>query len=211
MDPAGLFSVFDRGGVVIWAIAALSLFTLTLIIWKAIRLSRLGVWGGSAAEAAVDAFQASGTVPPGQRGGMRLRVARHAMEAVTDDRFAEAQSREETERFARRLLVEARSGLRALDVIATVAPLLGLLGTVLGMIEAFQALQDSGARADPSALAGGIWEALLTTAAGMAVAIPAALALAWFESLVDSVAADMEDLATRVFLARPSRQAQAAE
>ena len=142
---------------------------------------------------------------------MRLRVARHAMEAVTDDRFAEAQSREETERFARRLLVEARSGLRALDVIATVAPLLGLLGTVLGMIEAFQALQDSGARADPSALAGGIWEALLTTAAGMAVAIPAALALAWYESLVDSVAADMEDLATRVFLARPSRQARAAE
>ena len=191
MEPVGLFSVFDRGGVVIWAIAALSLFTLTLIIWKAIRLSRLGVWGGAVAEAAVDAFQASGTIPAGQRGGLRLRVARHAMDAVTDGRFAEAEAREETERFARRLLVEARSGLRALDVIATVAPLLGLLGTVLGMIEAFQALQDSGARADPSALSGAIWEALLTTEAGMAVAIPAAQALAWLESLVESVSSDM--------------------
>jgi biopolymer transport protein ExbB len=74
-----------------------------------------------------------------------------------------------------------------------------LLGTVLGMIAAFQTLQQSGAQADPSDLAGGIWEALLTTAAGMGVAIPASMALSWFESVVDRVQADMEDLATRIF------------
>ena len=77
------------------------------------------------------------------------------------------------------------------------------------MIEACQALQGSGGRADPSTLAGGIWEALLTTAAGMAVAIPAALALAWFEGVIDRVAADMEDLATRVFLAEARRRGKA--
>jgi biopolymer transport protein ExbB len=64
-----------------------------------------------------------------------------------------------------------------LELISTIAPLLGLLGTVLGMIAAFQALQESGSRADPAILAGGIWEALLTTAAGMAVAIPASITL----------------------------------
>lgn len=211
MDAAGVFSLLDRGGVVIWVIAALSLVTLTLILWKALRLARLGAWGGAAAEAAVASFCASGRAPVVQPGGLRAQVVHHAIGAVGNAALDEAQAREETERFARQRLNEARAGLRALDVIATVAPLLGLLGTVLGMIEAFQALQDSGARADPSALAGGIWEALLTTAAGMAVAIPAALALAWFESVVDGVAADMEDLTTRVFLARPKSMARAAE
>lgn len=205
MDMTVLQSFFERGGVVIWAIAALSLFTVTLIIWKTIRLTWMGIWGGEAADAAVDAWRKNGAIPASETGGLRFLVARHAIRCSVDTALAEAEAREETERFARRLLVEARSGLRALDVIATIAPLLGLLGTVLGMIGAFQALQESGARADPSSLAGGIWEALLTTAAGMAVAIPAALALAWFESLVDSVAADMEDLATRVFLAAKGR------
>jgi biopolymer transport protein ExbB len=96
-------------------------------------------------------------------------------------------------------------------VISTIAPLLGLLGTVLGMIAAFQALQTSGAQADASVLAGGIWEALLTTAAGMAVAIPAALALAWFEAVIDRVASDLEDLLARVFLAQPGVLRSAAE
>ena len=102
---------------------------------------------------------------------------------------------------AKGLLAEARTGLRALELVATIAPLIGLLGTVLGMIAAFQALQTSGNSADPSVLAGGIWEALLTTAAGMAVAIPASAALTWFESVADRVQADMEDAATRIFTA----------
>ncbi|WP_346348176.1 MULTISPECIES: MotA/TolQ/ExbB proton channel family protein [unclassified Sulfitobacter] len=88
-------------------------------------------------------------------------------------------AREEVTRLAAHELAVLRGGLRPLELIATIAPLIGLLGTVLGMIEAFQALETSGGQADPSALAGGIWEALLTTAAGMA--IPAAVALSWFE------------------------------
>ena len=57
-------------------------------------------------------------------------------------------------------------GFRLLDTIGQTAPLLGLFGTVLGMIDAFQALQEAGQAVDPSLLAGGIWVALLTTAAG---------------------------------------------
>ncbi|MEQ9040585.1 MAG: MotA/TolQ/ExbB proton channel family protein [Silicimonas sp.] len=211
MDISGLMPLFERGGPVIWAIAALSVFTLTLIIWKALRLAKLGVWGGRRAEEMVVSYRKTGQAPETAKGGLRYLVARHAIQSVSDPSFGDAEAREETERFARRLLSEARTGLRALDVIATVAPLLGLLGTVLGMIEAFQALQSSGARADPSDLAGGIWEALLTTAAGMAVAIPAALALAWFESVIERLAMDMEDLSTRVFLTRSTAFNRAAE
>ena len=58
---------------------------------------------------------------------------------------------------------------------------------------------------DPGALAGGIWEALLTTAAGMGVAIPAAMAGAWFESIAERIQADMEDVATVVFTRGPAQ------
>jgi len=209
MSP--ILALLDRGGAVIWIIAALSVIGLAVIFWKVWRLAVLGAWGGARAEAAVDAFRLHGRADAGEGGGLRLVVARAAMRAVTDARLTSEQAREETERVARRSLAEARRGLRVLEVISTVAPLLGLLGTVLGMIVAFQALQTSGSQADASVLAGGIWEALLTTAAGMAVAIPAALALAWFEAIVDRVASDLEDLLARVFLAQPVSQARAAE
>lgn len=206
-----ILGLLDRGGAVIWFIAALSVVGLAVILWKLWRLSILGAWGGSRAETAVEAFRAGGHVDTAIGGGLRLVVVRAAMHAVTDTRLTSDQAREETERVARRSLAEARRGLRVLEVISTIAPLLGLLGTVLGMIAAFQALQTSGAQTDASVLAGGIWEALLTTAAGMAVAIPAALALAWFEAVIDRVASDLEDLLARVFLAQPIQQSRAAE
>lgn len=74
---------------------------------------------------------------------------------------------------------------RTLELIGLIAPLLGLLGTILGMIDAFQALQESGAQADPAVLAGGIWEALLTTALGLAVAIPAIVAFNLIENRIE--------------------------
>jgi biopolymer transport protein ExbB len=72
-----------------------------------------------------------------------------------------------------------------MDLAVTAAPLLGLLGTVLGMIEAFRQLEAAGTRVNPSLLAGGIWEALLTTAAGMVVALVALTCLSVLESLAE--------------------------
>ena len=87
---------------------------------------------------------------------------------------------------ADRRITPLEGGFRVLDTIAQLSPLLGLLGTVLGMIEAFQALQDAGDQVDPSQLAGGIWVALMTTAAGLSVAMPASVALSWFEGRIDA-------------------------
>jgi len=192
------------GGPAIWAIGALSVLAVALILWKVWRLALLGAWSKGKAQDAVAAFVAgraeeARAIVEGRR-GVRSRVTAHAMAARAS--MAEADAREETTRYAKRALAEARSGLRGLELISTIAPLLGLLGTVLGMIAAFQALQVAGAQADPATLAGGIWEALLTTAAGMAVAIPAATALTWFESIIDQLRLDMEDAATQIFTAR---------
>lgn len=193
------------GGPSIWALALLSVLTLALILWKVWRLILSGAWSGaSVTERAVTLWQTGATAEAialltGQK-GVRVRLVRTAMISVQKTPASEAEAREETERVARILLSDLRSGLRPLELIATIAPLLGLLGTVLGMISAFQALQEAGSRADPSMLAGGIWEALLTTAAGMAVAIPASVALTWFEAVADRLRLQLEDGATRVFL-----------
>lgn len=111
----------------------------------------------------------------------------------------ETKVREEVVRFGGDMLEELRGYLRPLEVIASLAPLLGLFGTVLGMIGAFQQLEAAGNQVDPSVLSGGIWEALLTTAVGLAVAIPAVAALNWLERVVERVAHDMDSAITGVF------------
>lgn len=209
MDDTTLTGFLDRGGPALWVIAALSVLTLALILWKIWRLLLTGAWSGPVTRRAVDLWmqgaeaEAVGMLAP--RRSLRARLALAAMQAARAPHWDGAAAREETTRVAKALLAEARTGLRALELIATIAPLIGLLGTVLGMIAAFQALQESGNSADPSVLAGGIWEALLTTAAGMAVAIPASAALTWFESVAERVQADMEDAATRIFTAPRER------
>jgi biopolymer transport protein ExbB len=107
--------------------------------------------------------------------------------------------REETTRLAIGHLENLRSHLRGLEVIGTLAPLLGLLGTVLGMITAFQQMESAGSQVDPSILSGGIWEALLTTAVGLIVAIPVIMALNWLERVVDRFRHRMEDALTQVY------------
>ena len=89
-------------------------------------------------------------------------------------------------------------GFRVLDTIAQISPLIGLFGTVLGMITAFQALQQSGNSVDPSILAGGIWVALLTTAVGLAVAMPTSIVLTYFESRVERHQLAIEMAVTRI-------------
>jgi biopolymer transport protein ExbB len=80
-----------------------------------------------------------------------------------------------------------RKNLRVLEVIATISPLMGLLGTVIGMVKAFNKVAQYKGQVDPSLLAGGIWEALLTTAAGLALAIPVVIMLNYFERKVESI------------------------
>lgn len=197
----------SRGGVVIWVIAALSVVTLAVILWKTWRLWTMGAWSRGTTPVAAELW-ARGDVQDARRHiagrrGARARLARVIMDFASDSRLDGTALREAATVEAKRILTEARAGLRVLEITSTVAPLLGLLGTVLGMIAAFQTLQETGARADPAALAGGIWEALLTTAAGMAVAIPAAIALSWFEGVIDRLRLDMEATATRIVAVRP--------
>ncbi|HNS32679.1 MAG TPA: MotA/TolQ/ExbB proton channel family protein [bacterium] len=88
--------------------------------------------------------------------------------------------------------------LGVLAAVATVAPLLGLLGTVTGLIKAFMVIETKGGLVNPGDLAGGIWEALVTTVAGLIVAIPAYIAYNYFVTRVNSLILQMEKSATRL-------------
>lgn len=92
--------------------------------------------------------------------------------------------------------VEVRDLSRYLQTLATIgniAPLLGLLGTVIGMIKAFMVIQQMGGKVNAAVLAGGIWEAMLTTALGLSVALPVMVAHSFLISQVDRYEARLQD------------------
>lgn len=94
------------------------------------------------------------------------------------------------------ILFELSRRLNILSILASVLPLMGLLGTVLGMIKVFSRMAQAGDAADITILAGGIWEALLTTAAGMAIAIPVMLIFYYFNQIIERIAHRMQQRGT---------------
>ena len=198
----GLADLITAGGPIIVILAALSLISLAIIVAKITQFLFLNIAARSfvepvASEVKAGAYDQALELLSHHRGP----VAR-VMEAAVRGRSlggSEATTREEVTRVAQRQLETLEAGLPYLSLVATISPLLGLLGTVLGMIDAFQPLEGAGDRVDPAILSGGIWEALLTTAAGLSVAIPAAAVFTWLQRSVDVVAQRMEDAATRVF------------
>ena len=189
------------GGPALWVIFGISIVLVTVGLWKFWHLIKLGAWNKKQADEILKLWLEKKIEPVNaNRQNIRAKILGQTILAISDKNYTNEMVREECVRLANNDLNDARRGLRIIDLIITIAPLVGLLGTVLGMIEAFQALQDSGAQADPSALAGGIWEALLTTAAGMGIAIPASILLSWYDSVVDNVQADIENLSTQAIL-----------
>jgi biopolymer transport protein ExbB len=95
-------------------------------------------------------------------------------------------------------LERMNENLHVLELIGRVAPLVGLLGTVLGMVNAFRTVAASQGAVDPALLADGIWEALITTVAGMCVAIPALVFHHFFEDRVKKTAFQMKHYGTEI-------------
>lgn len=105
--------------------------------------------------------------------------------------------KESIEETGRQVVHELERFLNSLGTIASISPLLGLLGTVIGMIKVFAAIMSSGV-GDPTVLAGGISEALITTAAGLSVAIPTLMFYRYFRGVVESLVVRMEDEAVKL-------------
>ena len=195
--------LLESGGPVLYVLCALSLLAATIIIGKfiqfrALRMGRrdfidtaIGYWETNRLDQALGVLE---TQP-----NPIARVLEVALLGTAAPGLSRQVVREEVQRVAALELDRIKSGLSLLSSIATLSPLIGLLGTVLGMIDAFQSLEAAGSSVDPSILSGGIWVALLTTAGGLLVAIPAAAAHNWFQSALYRYRRAMEDAVTRIF------------
>lgn len=201
-----IVDIYELGGFVVLILAVLSVVALSIVLLKLWQFAREGVGRRQAGARAVEAFvrgDASDAlaIAEGGKGPVASIVAasiRGAMSTGTAMKTIE----EDVQRIATERLHALASGLRLLEAIAQIAPLLGLFGTVLGMIEAFQAMQSAGADIDPSQLAGGIWVALLTTAVGLAVAMPSQLLTTWFDGRIENERVAMETAVAAIFTRR---------
>jgi len=199
---AGIMDLLQTGGPVVVILFVLSVAALAIVIAKLwqFRTARLGdraqprdalrLWQGGARAKALTVLRRTEN-PVAQ-------VLERAMAGLQRG-APEVTVREDAFRYGGDLLEDLRAWFRPLEVIASLSPLLGLFGTVLGMIEAFQQLEAAGNQVNPAILSGGIWVALLTTAVGLAVAIPAVALLNWLERRVDRVAHEMDSALIRLF------------
>lgn len=206
-----LQELIEMGGPVIAIIAAISIITLAVVLYKCWQFRASGVGRHLALRAAVTEWDC-GEVNAARR---TLDTSRSYLAPVIARAFeiqdvGDATATRRIEAEAEMRFSRLERGFRLLDTVAQVAPLLGLFGTVLGMIEAFQALQSAGSQVDPSLLAGGIWVALLTTAAGLAVAMPASVILSWLEARMTEERA-LADHALSVVLGPDNRAATVSE
>ncbi|MEM1046344.1 MAG: MotA/TolQ/ExbB proton channel family protein [Pseudomonadota bacterium] len=200
------------GGPVIVLLILLSVAAAAITFVKIIEFARMGVGRHGPAREAVRLWET------GDRdGALRQldgesaclpRVLSRVMQAAQDPNLAPEAVREDGFGFALDLLTRLRRHLRTLDTIVQAAPMLGLLGTVLGMIDAFGKLELGGGSVDPSQLAGGIWVALLTTALGLIVAIPFYFVTTWLEGRIERERVAMET-AMAMLLARNTAGAAA--
>jgi biopolymer transport protein ExbB len=202
-----LRDTFGNGGPVLLILASLSIVALAIVLAKLWQFTRMRIETPRSVEAALQSwYQDQPAAALAKLDDHRQPTAQLVAQAIRGLQQIRNQPpaalellREELRRAANAQFERLRSWLRALEVIAALSPLLGLLGTVLGMIEAFQQLAAAGSRVDPALLSGGIWQALLTTAAGLSVAIPVVLLHSWLERRVERCAHQMEDAVTRVF------------
>jgi len=136
-------------------------------------------------------------------------VAQVVKTAIVNRDAGREQMRESVDEAGRTEVARLERRLVVLATIAQVTPLIGFLGTVMGMIEMFRVIQ-AAQMPSPGMLAGGIWTALITTAGGLVVAVPAYVAYNFLVTRVQSLVLDMEKAATDVigFLTRPAAPAR---
>lgn len=208
-DPLTNTLVQDRiveflnvGGPIVWLLLSMSLIAVSIIIIKIWQFSKLKPERKTAINKSLVLWHKGETSSAKVMLNARYsveKVALVAMQGLTNNNTDKAILKEELNRIATLKLEELRSYLRPLEVIATLSPLLGLLGTVIGMIMAFQQMAAAGNQVDPSVLSGGIWQALLTTAVGLTVAIPVVTIHTWLERKIERVATLMNDVVTQLF------------
>ena len=194
------------------ALAALSVLTLTVVIFKLMQFRRMGVGHHKLGETILDDWlngrpdEAQRKAQPGKT--VLARVLGAVMSGLRARPGDPAYGEELGRQVALAELVQMGQRMRLLEAVVQMAPMLGLLGTVIGMIDAFGSLALSQQSSDPRLLAGGIWTALTTTATGLAIALIAYFVSSWLDGRIDDERQSIElavSAAIHGRIARPQR------
>ncbi|WP_254424092.1 MotA/TolQ/ExbB proton channel family protein [Thalassospira marina] len=197
-----VFDLIDRAGAVGWILAAMALIGLMLFFYKMVGFIRRGLFTDGFVPdlerhlVAGDDQQAISLLQ--RRRHPAAEIGRLGMSLPVGDGDSRESASDLIASRAHKEIDGLNGGLRLMSAIAVLSPLLGLLGTVMGMINAFQQMEGAGSRIDPSVLSGGIWLALLTTAIGLVVAIPATALHMWMQGIVNRAAAVTEEVCTLI-------------
>ncbi|MEM1107154.1 MAG: MotA/TolQ/ExbB proton channel family protein [Planctomycetota bacterium] len=196
---AGAADLIDRGGVVMWPLLGLSVLAVALLLERGFFFLRTN---SSARLKRVE------TMAKRLRHGDRLGASQIAdadptvygdtVQRLLEEKLTDASAADALEAQRRRL----ERFLPILSTIITAAPMLGILGTVLGIIDSFEVLGDQSSTRDPSLVGRGIAEALLTTAAGLVVALITLLPYNLIRAQVDRTLSRLESLVASVKQAR---------
>ncbi|MDZ7373283.1 MAG: MotA/TolQ/ExbB proton channel family protein [candidate division KSB1 bacterium] len=188
-----LLEILEKGGVLMVAIGACSLIALAVVIERWWNLRKLQINTATfilqiknllLKDHVEEAIALCKRTP-----GPIAKITKAAIEKRGGSR---EEIREAIEDAGKIEVYQLEKNLNALGTVAAVSPLIGFLGTVTGMIRAFMQIQVHGGNVDASVLAGGIWEALITTAAGLTVGIPALIFYNWLEGKVQRIVFEMQ-------------------
>ncbi|MEQ4616896.1 MAG: MotA/TolQ/ExbB proton channel family protein [Corticimicrobacter sp.] len=192
-----MFSLIVAAGWPVWPLLATSILTLALIIERSLSLRRTRILPAGLAEQAADMLQRRQTHPEALSRLHDTSPLGVVLAAVLEHRAdTPERQRQYVEDAGHAVAFQLSRYLPALATIAVAAPLMGLFGTVIGMIEIFGAWTPTGS--DPTQMARGISVALYNTAFGILIAIPALVAHRYFRSRTDTYLDEMERQAARL-------------
>ena len=188
-----MFEFLSKGGVLVVPILLCSVLALAIFSERIIRFARMRSRGAGLAEKIagllINGSEQEALKTAGESDSPMGRILVQAIDARNLDReMLETVIVNTTDEEVRSL----SSGMQILATIGNIAPLLGLLGTVIGLIKAFMVIQQMGGKVNAAVLAGGIWEAMLTTALGLAVALPVMIAHSYLVVRVDKYEARLQ-------------------
>jgi biopolymer transport protein ExbB len=213
-----MLEFMQKGGIIMWPISACALVAMAIILERMLYFIITGIRYDTFRDLLLQRLNGGGFKTVGildnpfsteKSGFLRKLKARLRQEqwkrspyykiagTYLENIYSGTRSREEAlKRTGSEEIEKMERYFKGLSAISHASPLLGLLGTVTGIIAAFGVISRLGGQVDVTALAGGIWEAMLTTAAGLVVAIPAQLFYLYYEKIVSERASRMSYLIT---------------
>ena len=195
-------SVFFKGGLLMYPLLLCSVFSIALILEKSIMLTKLriksSVYGEILSLAEKRNFNKLNKLITKYNNGGNPP----AMQFISDIINGLIKSSDEYKMLIGVVVIKYSERIHYLDLIARISPMIGLTGTVIGLAKTFQAVSSTGVSADPVILAGGIWEAMITTITGLLIAIPALAASHILKNLINSYSAKTKSLCDAVFIFR---------